>query len=156
MTAETASSVEAPAMAAETASSAEAPAMAAASSAEPEAAPVEAPAMTAAAAPRLAATGLSTDTLAAAGGNAADGFGYVGVWAVNAEACATVDQAGGSGYVVITSATFRDGPSAAYGNFGALKDGKLTLKAGQRSIDIAQTTPDELTIAGTAYVRCTP
>ena len=74
---------------------------------------------------------------------------------MDAAACASVDQPGGSGYAVITSATFRDGPSASYGNFGALKDGKLTIKAGSRSIDIAQTVPDELTIAGTAYIRCT-
>jgi hypothetical protein len=121
--------------------------MAAASSAEAPAA--------AAATPKLPAAGLSTDTLAAAAGHAGEGFGYVGVWAVNAEACATVDQPGGSGYAVITSATFRDGASASYGNFGQLKGGALTIKAGARSIDIAQTTPDALTIAGTSYVRCT-
>jgi hypothetical protein len=61
---------------------------------------------------------------------------------------------------VITSSTFRDGPSAAYGNFGALVDGSAALKAGgangQRSIAIAQTTPDALTIDGKTYIRCTP
>lgn|GEM_PF-3008457 len=157
-----ASPAEAPAMAAEApssapavASSSEAPAAAAAASEEP--------AMAAAApsvAPKLPASGLSTDTLAAAPGNADEGYGYVGVWAVNAEACATVDQAGGSGYAVITSATFRDGPSASYGNFGQMQNGALTAKAGgasgQRTIALAQATPDELNIDGTAYIRCTP
>jgi len=61
---------------------------------------------------------------------------------------------------VITSSTFRDGPSAGYGNFGALVDGTTKLEVGgagaRRSIAIAQKTPDALTIDGKDYVRCVP
>jgi hypothetical protein len=89
-------------------------------------------------------------------GSTAAGFGYVGVWAADASACATIDTAS-AGFAVITGSTFRDGPSAAYGNFGPLADGKATLEAsGPRSIAIEQTSPDALTIDGKAYVRCTP
>ena len=97
----------------------------------------------------------------AAGGSAAKGRGYIGVWATDAAACANVDQAGASGYAVITVATFRDGPSAIYGNFGTLDaDGKTTLNAGgrsgTRSIALQLTDPNALTIDGKAYVRCSP
>lgn len=114
----------------------------------------------AAAEAKLPTTGLKTDTLAAAGGNAAEGFGYVGVWAADAASCAAIDTAGASNFAVITSATFRDGPSASYGNFGQMTGGKLTINAGgasgQRTIVVEQTSPDALTVDGKALIRCTP
>ena len=87
-------------------------------------------------------------------------MGFVGVWATDAAACAAIGTATEANFAVITSSTFRDGPSAAYGNFSALKDGKGTLAAGgasgQRSIAVEQASPDALTIDGKAYVRCSP
>lgn len=92
----------------------------------------------------------------AAPGSTAEGFGYVGVWVADAADCAAIGTAAAKNFAVITSSTFRDGPTAEYGNFGGLADGKAELKAGQRSVSIAQTTPDALTIDGKAYVRCVP
>lgn len=97
----------------------------------------------------------------AAKGSATKGYEYVGVWATDAASCANVDQAGASGYAVITVATFRDGPSAIYGNFHKLDaSGKTTLNAGgasgTRTIAIQLTDPNALTIDGKAYVRCSP
>ena len=93
----------------------------------------------------------------AAPGSAKDGFGYVGVWAKDPAGCAAIGSATAADFAVITTATFRDGPSAAYGNFGALAEGKLTLQAsGPRSVALEQSTPDALTIDGKAYIRCTP
>jgi hypothetical protein len=132
-------------------SSIEAPTMAASSS-------VEASAM-AAAEPKLPA-GLGGDVAIAAPGSTADGRGYVGVWAKDAAGCAQIAQATQGSFAVITTSTFRDGPGACYGNFGALADGKASLKmgctSGQRMVAIEQTTPDTLTIDGTAMVRCKP
>ncbi|OJX18323.1 MAG: hypothetical protein BGO82_19345 [Devosia sp. 67-54] len=122
----------------------------AASSAEPAAA----------ATGKLAASALTGDVGVAAPGSKADGFGYIGVWAKDAAACAATGTASEADFAVITGSTFRDGPSASYGNFGALVDGKATLEAGggsgSRTIAIAQTSPDALTIDGKAYIRCTP
>jgi hypothetical protein len=110
---------------------------------------------------KLPATGLSGDTQIAANGSTAKGYGYVGVWATDAAACANIDQPGATGFAVITVATFRDGPSAIYGNFKGLDaDGKVTLNAGgtsgSRSIALQLTDPNALTIDGKAYVRCSP
>jgi hypothetical protein len=114
-----------------------------------------------AAANKLPASGLKFDTQQAAAGNTGDGLGYIGVWATDAAGCAKVDQAGASGYVVITGATFRNGANACFGNFGAIADGKGTLQVGcadgtNKSVAIAQSAPAALTIDGTAYVRCEP
>lgn len=109
---------------------------------------------------KLPATALGGDVGVAAPGSTAEGFGYVGVWVADASDCANIGTAGATNFAVITTSTFRDGLSAAYGNFGALVAGKATLKAGgangQRSIEIAQTTPDALTIDGKSFVRCVP
>jgi hypothetical protein len=122
----------------------------AASSAEPAAA----------ATGKLSASALAGDVGVAATGSTAEGFGYVGVWAKDAAACAAIGTATETDFAVITGSTFRDGPSASYGNFGPLADGKATLEAGgsagSRSIAIEQTSPDALTIDGKAYIRCTP
>ena len=64
----------------------------------------------------------------AAPGSTADGQGYVGVWVVDASGCHAIGMAGAKDFAVITSSTFRDGPTAGYGNFGSLADGKLTLQ----------------------------
>jgi len=97
--------------------------------------------------------------LAAAPGNATEGFGYVGVWAVDAAACAVIDQPAAKDFAVISTGTFRDGPKAYFGSFGALADGKLSITVraaqGTRTIALEQTTPDALTIDGKAYLRCT-
>ena len=109
---------------------------------------------------RLPATGLSGDTAIAAKGATGDGLGFVGVWAKDAAGCAQIDQAGATDFAVITLATFRDGASACYGSFGALADGKGTLNAScsgvKKSVAIAQSAPDALTVDGTALVRCKP
>lgn len=111
-------------------------------------------------APRLPSSGLSTDTIAAANGRAGDGFGYVGAWAVDAAACGTIDQPGSTArFAVVTANSFRDGPSAGYGNFGPLVDGKLTASVvggSTPSITLEQSAPDTLTVNGTAMIRCTP
>ena len=103
---------------------------------------------------------MTGDVAIAAPGSKAEGFGFVGVWATDAAACGAIGSATEANFAVITTSTFRDGPSAAYGNFGALKDGKSTLAvggaSGQRSISIEQTSPDALTIDGKAYIRCSP
>ena len=103
---------------------------------------------------------MTGDVAIAAPGSKADGFGFVGVWAKDATACSAIGSATEADFAVITTSTFRDGPSAAYGNFSALKDGKATLAvggaAGQRSISIEQAAPDALTIDGKTYVRCSP
>jgi len=79
------------------------------------------------------------------------------VWAKDPAGCAAIGTPAAADFAVITVATFRDGPSAAYGNFGAMSGGKATLNAsGPRSIALEQSTPDALTIDGKAYIRCTP
>jgi len=109
---------------------------------------------------KLSAAALTGDVAIAAPGSKADGFGFVGVWAKDAAACAAIGSASEADFAVITTSTFRDGPSAAYGNFSALKDGKGTLAAGgasgQRSIAVEQASSDALTIDGKPYIRCSP
>ena len=117
----------------------------------------EAPAAPATTTGKLPVTAVGGDIGIAAPGSKADGFGYVGVWSKDPAGCAAIGSATAADFAVITTSTFRDGPSAVYGNFGALTGGKLTLQAsGPRSVALEQTTPDALTIDGKAYVRCTP
>jgi hypothetical protein len=63
-------------------------------------------------------------------------------------------------FAVITNSTFRDGPSACYGNFSALADGKgtfsMSCSGAPRTVQVEQSTPDALTIDGTAMTRCKP
>jgi len=103
---------------------------------------------------------MTGDVAIAAPGSKADGRGYVGVWATDASVCAAIGSPSATGFAVITVSTFRDGPSALFGNFGALKDGKAALQmggsGGQRTVNIEQTSPDALSIDGKAYVRCVP
>jgi len=109
---------------------------------------------------KIPSTALTGDVAMAAPGSKDEGRGYVGVWATDASICAAIGSPAATGFAVITISTFRDGPSAAYGNFGVLKDGKLTLQmggaSGQRSVALEQTAPDALSIDGKAYVRCVP
>ena len=111
---------------------------------------------------KLPATVLSGggDIAIAAPGSAADGYGYVGVWAKDAAGCAQIGTAGAADFAVITRSTFRNGPSACYGNFGALADGKAALtiacSSGKQSIAVAQSAPDTLTVNDAALVRCKP
>jgi len=143
-----ASSSEPPAMAAETSS--EVPAMSASS---------EEPTMAAAKPVIPSSDELDNDTRIAILGDATEGFGYVGVWAVDAATCGTVDQPGATNYAVITRSTFRDGDKTYFGNFGALADGKLSITvraaSGTRTIAIEQTAPDTLSVDGKAMIRCT-
>jgi hypothetical protein len=136
-------------MAAETSSS-EAPAMSASS---------EEPAMAAAKPVIPSSDLLDNDTRIAILGDPAEGFGYVGVWAVDAATCGTVDQAGATNYAVITRSTFRDGDKTYFGNFGPLADGKLSITvraaSGTRTIAVEQTAPDTLSVDGKAMIRCT-
>ena len=118
----------------------------------------EEPAM-AATAPRLgAADGLSNDTRAVAAGDAQEGYGYIGAWAVDAAACGLVDQPNAADFAVITRSTFRDGPNTYFGSLGAMADGKLSITVraaqGTRTIVLEQTAPDALTVDGKALIRC--
>jgi hypothetical protein len=149
-------SAEEPAM---TTMSAEEPAMTPMSAEEPAmAASSEEPAMAAAADPKLPGANLSTDTRAAAAGDVAEGFGYIGAWAVDAAACGLVDQAGAANFAVITRSTFRDSDQTYFGSFGPLVDGKLSLTAraaqGTRMIALEQAAADKLTVDGKALIRC--
>jgi hypothetical protein len=113
-----------------------------------------------AAANKLPATGLRFDTVLAAAGAEGEGLSHIGVWAADAAGCAKVDQAGATGYVVITGSTYRDDTGTCFGNFGPIADGKGTLEAGctsgHKSVAIEQSAPDAITIDGVALVRCTP
>ena len=119
----------------------------------------EEPAMAAASPVIPSADQIDNDTKVAILGDAAEGYGYVGVWAVDAASCSTVDQPGATNFAVITRSTFRDGDKAYFGNFGALADGKLSITVraaqGSRTIAIEQTAPDTLTVDGKALIRCT-
>ena len=102
---------------------------------------------------------LGNDTRSAVLGDPEEGYGYVGVWAVDAAGCGVVDTPTATDFAVITRSTFRDGPKAYFGNFGPLVDGKLsiTMRAAQgtRTIALEQTAPDALTVDGKALIRCT-
>jgi hypothetical protein len=119
---------------------------------------IEAPAMAAEEA-KLPA-GLGGDVAVAGPGSTVEGKGYVGVWAKDAAGCAQIAQAAPGSFAVITTSTYRDGPSACYGNFGALADGKANLKVAcsswEKTVVVEQSTPDALTIDGVAMVRCKP
>ena len=112
----------------------------------------------AAAPPTVPASGLANDTRVAILGDAEEGYGYIGVWAVDAAGCSVVDQPSASDFAVITRSTFRDGPKAYFGNFGPAADGRLsvTVRAAQgtRTIVLEQTAPDALTVDGKALIRC--
>jgi hypothetical protein len=102
---------------------------------------------------------LDNDTRVALLGDVTEGYGYVGVWAVDAATCGTVDQAGATNFAVITRTTFRDSDKAYFGNFAALADGKLSITvraaSGTRTIALEQTAPDALSVDGKAMIRCT-
>lgn len=101
---------------------------------------------------------MADDTKTAIAGDPEDGYGYVGVWAVDAAGCAAVDQPNATDFAVITRSTFRDGPKSYFGQFGALQAGKLSITVraaqGTRTIVIEQTTLDALTVDGKALIRC--
>lgn len=109
---------------------------------------------------KLPVTGLKFDTLQAAAGVEGEGLSHIGVWAADAAGCAKVDQAGATGYVVITGSTYRDDTGTCFGNFGPIEGGKGTLEAGcasgHKSVAIEQSASEAITIDGVALVRCTP
>lgn len=97
----------------------------------------------------------------AAAGSTVEGQGYIGVWAKDAAGCASIGTAAAADFAVITTSTFRNGPSACYGNFaGPLVDGKASFSmgctGGQQTVEVTQSSPDALTVNGTALVRCKP
>jgi hypothetical protein len=108
---------------------------------------------------KIPAAELTGDVAIAAPGSATEGEGYVGVWAKDAAGCASIGTATAD-FAVITLSTFRNGPSACYGNFGPLADGKGTLavgcSSGPKTVALEQSTPDALTVDGMALVRCKP
>ena len=110
---------------------------------------------------KLPASALVGDVAAAAPGSTVDGFGYVGVWAKDAAACAQIAAPNATDFTVITAATFRNSAGSCTGAFGALADGKASLAmscAGAAStVTVAQSAPDTLTINdGPELVRCKP
>ncbi len=115
--------------------------------------------MAAASESTIPASAMSGDVAIAAAGSAVEGRGFVGVWAKDAAGCAQIGTAT-SGFAVITNSTFRDGPSACYGNLGALTDGKGTFQMScsgtARTVQVAQASPDTLTLDGVAMTRCKP
>ncbi len=113
-----------------------------------------------AAANKIPAAALTGDVGVAAPGSKADGQGYVGVWVADAADCATIGSGNGR-FAVITLSTYRDGPSAIYGNFAkGLTNGTVTFTlaapAGQMALVLAQSAPDQLLINGQPMVRCSP
>ena len=110
---------------------------------------------------KIPAGALTGDVAAAAPGSTKDGLGYIGVWAKDAAGCAALGSPAATDFAVITVSTFRNGPSALYGNFGrGLKDGKASFTmgdtSGQQTLTLEQSTPDTLTVNGVAMVRCVP
>jgi hypothetical protein len=104
---------------------------------------------------------LTGDIAIAAPGSTKDGLGYIGVWAKDAAGCGALGSPAAADFAVITLSTFRNGPSALYGNFAkGLKDGKASFtmggSAGQQTLTLEQSTPDALTVNGVAMVRCVP
>jgi len=105
---------------------------------------------------KLPAAAVTGDVGIAAAGSTTDGYGYVGVWAKDAATCAMIGEPSATGFAVITTSTYRTGPSAEFGAFGAMTDGKISLEVGDKTVALEQTSPDTLTIDGVAMVRCTP
>jgi hypothetical protein len=103
----------------------------------------------------LPTAGLKPDTRMAL--NIEDpGIPYVGVWAPDAAACATVDQPGSSGYVVITRISVRQGSDMTIVEATPLADGKATLTAGDKTIELSMPSADQLQVGSAApLVRCT-
>jgi len=102
----------------------------------------------------LPADGLKPDTRLAANADRSE-IGYLGVWAPTYDACGTVDQAGGTGYVVITKISVRQGSEITLVDAVPATNGKASLKAGDKTIEIAQAGTDVLNVNGTDLVRCT-
>ncbi|HEY0919492.1 hypothetical protein, partial [Devosia sp.] len=116
---------------------------------------MEAPAAAVATRGTLPADGLKPDTVMAAKADVS-AIAYLGVWATDAAACAKVDQAGATGYVVITKISFRQDSDMTIVNAVPLTDGKATLTAGDKTIALAMPAADQLQVgAGPALVRCT-
>ena len=102
----------------------------------------------------LPASGLKPDTRLAANAKT-DQIGYLGVWAPDYDACGTVDQPGATGYVVITKISVRQGSDIVLVDAVAPTDGKASLKAGDKTIEIVQAGHDVLSVNGASLVRCT-
>jgi hypothetical protein len=104
----------------------------------------------AAAEPALPATDLRPDTRVALA--ASDPTRpYLGVWATDAAACASVDQPGATGYAVITGISIRQGTDLTLVDAAPLTDGKATLG----EVELTLSAPDTLTLGGTTMTRCT-
>ena len=104
----------------------------------------------------LPATGLKPDTRLASTAKT-DTVAYLGVWAPDAAACGTVDQAGATGYVVISALSVRQGTEIALVSPTALVDGKASLGTAEAPLEIAMPTPETITVNGGApLVRCSP
>ena len=119
----------------------------------------EAPAPAAAAPIVPSSNDLGNDARSALTGDAEEGFGYVGVWAVDAAGCGVVDTPSATDFAVITRSTCRDGDKAYFGNFGPLVDGKVSLTGraaqGTRTVALEQSAADALNFDGKALIRCT-
>jgi hypothetical protein len=113
-------------------------------------------ASSAAATGTIPAAALTGDVAVAAPGSTVDGFGYVGVWAKDAATCATIGAPDASGFAVITTTSYRDGPTATTGTFGPLSAGNVSLDVGGLTVSLMQISPTSLSINGVAMIRCTP
>jgi hypothetical protein len=104
---------------------------------------------------KLPASGLKPDTVMASKADTSE-IAYLGVWAPDAAACATVDN-GGTDYVVATKISVRQGSNITIVTATPLVDGKVSLGTAEKPLDISMPTPDTLQLGtGAPLVRCTP
>lgn len=99
---------------------------------------------------KVPAEGLRPDTQVALS-TSSPGLEYIGVWAPDAEACASVDQAGARGYVVITPDTLRRTNAITRGSAAPLTDGTVMFN----DVQISMPTADSIVVGdGELLVRC--
>jgi hypothetical protein len=97
---------------------------------------------------------LSNDIRVALAGDKQEGFGYVGVWAIDYQTCRRIDKSGNAVFAVITRSTFRNGPKAWFGNFGSMTDGRLLLSTSGQRVELQQLWGNTLAVNGRPLVKC--
>lgn len=103
----------------------------------------------------LPSSELRPDTRIAAAADRPD-FPYLGVWAADAAACATVDQEGAAGYLVISTLSVRQDGELTLVEPVAMDDGQVSLPVGEETLELTMPSPDQLQLAsGETLVRCT-
>jgi hypothetical protein len=108
----------------------------------------------AAAAGTLPSSGLRPDTRMAAAADTSS-IPYLGVWAPDAAACATVDQEGAGDYLVISTLSVRRGSELALVEAAPMTDGTATITLGETTLELSMPGPDQLQVGSETLVRCT-